>query len=152
SFPAAPDTGIYTVPAGAASVSLYVQTTGLTSGSVACDDVFMERITETENRLMARHTVALDVNGRISGTINENDGQTSQFSILSDVFRVLSPGKPEGMEWQDGYLRVYGSGYQRIIGNNFGAPGQNLVDWFGPNVGAANASKANAVMWMDKSG
>src|SRR5690606_38442769 len=82
----------------------------------------------------AAHTVALDVNGHVSGTINENDGQTSSFSILASVFRVLAPGSAEGMEWQNGYLRVYGSGYQRIIGYNFGAAGQNLVDWFGPNV------------------
>ncbi|MFB8832107.1 hypothetical protein ACE0DR_28655 [Azotobacter sp. CWF10] len=31
-------------------------------------------------------------------------------------------------------------------------PATTLVDYFGPNVGAGAASKANAVMWMDANG
>jgi Carbohydrate binding domain. len=149
-FRADPDTGIYTVPAGAATVQLYVQTTGLTSGAVACDDVFIERISETENRLMARHTLALDVNGNISGMVNENDGETSSFSILANVFRVIS-GPTAGIEWQNGYLRAYALGAQIVLGSNFGSE-NNLMLWCGPNIGADNCSKANGTFWVDNTG
>ncbi len=92
----------------------------------------------------AAHTVAMDVNGRISGTINENDGKRSSFSILADVFRVITGGAASGMEWQANYIRIYGNGYQLVMGTGFGSQG-NLVQWFGANVGAANCTTANCV-------
>jgi len=52
---------------------------------------------------------------------------------------------------RNGYLRVFRGNVQRIIGNGFGQ-GSQLVDYFGPNIGPGNASKTNAVMWMDTSG
>ncbi|WP_369968337.1 hypothetical protein AB8E26_14965 [Stenotrophomonas rhizophila] len=93
-----------------------------------------------------------DVNGAIAGLQVKNDGSTSDFTIRTDVLRVLAPGGADGMEWQNGYIRVYRGNSQRIIGNGFGVPGEGLVDYFGPNVGAAAASKANATMWMDDGG
>lgn len=99
----------------------------------------------------ASHTIALTVDGKVSGTRSQNNGVVSSFEVLADVFRVVGAAA-EGMEWQQGYLRVYGSGYQRIIGNNFGHASDQLVDWFGPNVGASNANKANATTWSDKQG
>lgn len=93
-----------------------------------------------------------DVNGVIAGLQVKNDGSTSDFTIRADVLRVLAPGGADGMEWQNGYIRVYRGNSQRIIGNGFGVPGEGLVDYFGPNVGAAAASKANATMWMDDGG
>ncbi|WP_162455868.1 host specificity factor TipJ family phage tail protein [Pseudoxanthomonas kalamensis] len=146
-----PDTGIYTVPDGVSEIGYHLQTTDLASGAIAVDDVFVERLSTSDERSRAIVGMYLDVNDKIAGYRTENDGTTSAFDILADVFRVTG-GSTEGMEWRDGYLRVYGSGYQRIIGSDFGVSGQELVDYFGPNVGAASASKANAVMWMDKSG
>lgn len=93
-----------------------------------------------------------DVNGVIGGLEVKNNGVRSEFNIRSDVLRVLAPGGADGMEWQNGYIRVYRGNSQRIIGNGFGVPGEGLVDYFGPNVGAAAASKANATMWMDDGG
>lgn len=102
-------------------------------------------------RISAKHTVLLDVNGNISGTISENDGVRSVFSIYANVFRVIGQGA-EGMEWQNGYLRVYGPGYQSLLGTNFGAAGEGLVKWFGPNVGASGATRANGTSWEAKDG
>lgn len=86
----------------------------------------------------------------IAGMQLASNGSTSELNFLADVVNILSPGAADGFEMTKGYLRVWSGNSQRIIGNNFGADG--LVDYFGPNVGAANASKANATMWMDRSG
>jgi len=100
----------------------------------------------------AQWTLSLNVNGHVSGIHSINTGTTSEFTIASSVFRVLAPANADsGMEIKDGTLRTWRGSSQRIIGNGFGQGGQ-LMDWFGPNVGTANASKTNAVMWMDTDG
>jgi len=142
SWPTDPQSGIYTVPAGVVSVGVMIQIAALTSGSLAIDDIVAERISTTDQTFMARNTVTLDVNGNISGTINENDGERSSFSVLASVFRVLTGGAASGMEWQANYLRVYGSGYQYVIGTGFGAS-SNLVQWVGANIGVAACTTAN---------
>lgn len=91
-----------------------------------------------------------DVNGNIAGLQVKNDGTTGELNILADVLNVISPGGVDGLELRDGYLRVWKGGAQRIIGNGFGP--DNLMDYFGPNVGVGNASKVNATMWMDIAG
>lgn len=88
----------------------------------------------------------------IGGMVIENNGQVINTRFSSNTFEVISPGASEGMEWRGGFLRVWKGSAQRIIGTNFGSAGDNLVDYFGPNVGAGAASKANAVMWMDANG
>ena len=142
--------GSIVVPSNAAYMRVTPITTA-TSGGFLVDDVLAEVMTEGETQFLASHTIALDVNGKISGTVNQNDGIRSEFSILADVFRVLG-ATAEGMEWQNGYLRVYGTGYQRIIGHNFGAAGEGLVDWFGPNIGPGNCNRANGLFWLAKDG
>jgi len=85
----------------------------------------------------------------ISMSANPNTG--ADFIIQSHNFYVISPSASDGLELRNGYLRVFRGDVQRIIGNGFGQ-GSQLVDYFGPNVGTGNASKTNAVMWMDSSG
>lgn len=91
-----------------------------------------------------------NVDGHISGIQNKNNGSTSELNFLASAVNILTPGGADGFELTKGYLRVWSGNSQRIIGNNFGADG--LVDYFGPNVGAANANKTNATMWMDRDG
>jgi hypothetical protein len=93
-----------------------------------------------------------DVNGNIAGIQNKNNGTTSEINMLANVLNILSPGAADGLEIQKGYLRVWRGNSQRIIGNGFGVSGEGLIDYFGPNVGAAAASKANATVWMDVNG
>ena len=145
-----PDSGVYTVPSGVVEVAAMLQVSDMSVGSLAFDDVFIERITYADETAMARHTVALDVNGNVSGTVNENDGTRSSFSILATVFRVLSSVTGMGMEWQDGYLRMWKGNAQIVMGHTFG-PG-NLLFWAGPNVGASAVTKANGTWWLDTSG
>jgi len=85
----------------------------------------------------------------IGGMRTHNDGQIVDTTFAADIFRVLSPGgAAEGLEFQNGTLRVWKGNAQRIIGNGFG-PNGDLMEYFGPNVGVNHASKANATMWMD---
>lgn len=97
----------------------------------------------------AQITHVTDVNGNISGTYSINDGVRSSYSILASVFRVISG--VTGLEWQNGYLRAYAASVQLVLGINFGAS-SNLCFWYGPNVGAANCTKANGTIWFDNAG
>ena len=98
----------------------------------------------------ASHSVTLDVGGNISGTQSMNDGKRSSFSILANIFRVISSAS-SGLEWQNGYLRAYSAGIQLVLGINFGAA-SNLCFWYGPNVGVANCNKSNGTIWFDNIG
>ena len=104
----------------------------------------------TDGRLRAKLTHVLDVNGNISGTVSENDGVRSSYSILATVFRVISTLTGMGMEWQNGYLRIWKGSAQLILGHTFGSG--DLVFWYGPNVGAGNCTKANGTIWFDTGG
>ncbi len=118
------------------------------------------RVIQTEGGLaqvMAKaflHLIADSGNGPLIGGMElGNDGNVVSLRFLTNSMEILAPnGASEGMEWRNGYLRVWKGAAQRIIGASFGAAGDNLIDYFGPNVGAGAASKANAVMWMDASG
>ena len=107
-------------------------------------------ISAVSGRVAAKITNALDVNGNISGTVSENDGTRSSFSILASIFRVISSAS-SGLEWQNGYLRAYSSAIQLVLGINFGSS-SNLCFWYGPNVGATNCTKSNGTIWFDNTG
>lgn len=98
----------------------------------------------------AIHAIELTVDGKISGTRSVNDGFRSSFEVLADVFRVISSGM-QGFEVMGGYQRYYSPGAQIIFGHTFGAQ-NDLSFWYGPNIGAAACTKANATIWFDKSG
>ena len=98
----------------------------------------------------ASHSVSLDVNGHVSGTQSINDGKRSSFSILASVFRVISNVVNAGMEWQDGYLRMWKGGAQLVMGHTFGSG--DLIFWYGPNIGSAACTKGNGTIWFDTVG
>ncbi len=98
----------------------------------------------------AQWNLVVQANGVSAGMQLGITGQQSALNILSNAVNILSPGGADGIEMTNGYIRTWAGNSQRIIGNNFGADG--LIDYFGPNVGAANANKANATMWMDRNG
>ncbi len=98
----------------------------------------------------AQWNLGVQANGISAGMQLGITGQTSALNILSNAVNILTPGGADGIEMTQGYLRVWSGNSQRILGNGFG--GDGLVDYFGPNVGAANANKTNATMWMDRNG
>ncbi|MEN5265770.1 hypothetical protein [Stenotrophomonas sp. TWI587] len=96
--------------------------------------------------------VMMNTDGYVSGLQLTAKGQKSAFNVLASAMNILSPGGADGIEMTNGYLRVWRGNSQRIIGNGFGNGGEGLIDYFGPNVGAVAASKANATVWMDVNG
>ncbi|MBN8798981.1 MAG: hypothetical protein J0H45_06435, partial [Stenotrophomonas nitritireducens] len=96
--------------------------------------------------------VYLTAGNVISGVQSINNGIVAEFNVMAHVFRLLSPAGADGMEIQDGYIRIWKGNSQTIIGNRFGVAGQGLMKWFGPNIGAAACTKANATSWEDDQG
>jgi hypothetical protein len=139
----------YTIPAGASAIRAMLNP--VSGSTIRMTQPTIRRLSELDKKTMATHTVSLNVDGFVSGTVSENDGTRSSFSILATVFRVIGSGA-EGMEWANGYLRVWKGNSQTIMGNNFGVAGQKLMKWFGPNIGAAACTKANATSWEDSDG
>lgn len=140
---------VFTVPDNVVSIMPFVYHPGGNTQIWMIDPRISVR-SKVEIAASAAHTITLDVNGNVSGTINENDGKRSSFSILATVFRVISSAA-SGLEWQNGYLRAYSAGIQLVLGINFGAA-SNLCFWYGPNVGANNCSKSNGTIWFDNIG
>lgn len=108
---------------------------------------------DIDGRLKAIHGVLLDVNGRVSGTISENDGVQSSFEILSDVFRISATGTGDRTEYIDGIWRVYAGGGATLkaYGSPFGSNGQ-FVSWFGPQVPLDQCTEANAISYEKADG
>lgn len=144
-------TAIYTVISGDASLQFAVQCLNNNANTaVYVDDVSVELIGEEAESARAKNALLVDVNGVVSGYVNENDGSRSSFSILGTVFRVISTLTGMGMEWLDGYLRIWKGSAQLVLGHSFGSG--DLVMWYGPNVGAASCTKANGLFHLDTSG
>ncbi|TAA20019.1 hypothetical protein EA660_19830 [Pseudoxanthomonas winnipegensis] len=62
----------------------------------------------------ASFTLALNVNGYVSGVTSLNNGTTSTFDILSDTVRFLAPNGGARTEFSNGNWRVYdGNGVLR---------------------------------------
>lgn len=101
---------------------------------------------------LAGYSLYVTADGLTGGMVTKNDGKVVDMKILANVLQILSPNQPDGIEMRDGYIRTWKGNSQRIIGNGFGVGGEGLIDYFGPNVGAAAASKANATVWMDLNG
>ncbi|MDR7193358.1 host specificity factor TipJ family phage tail protein [Luteimonas terrae] len=142
--------GSITVPAEAAYAQFEMATTNtVTTAAYVVDDVEAVMPNSVTTAARAKNTVVLDVNGNVSGTVNENDGTRSVFSIIASVFRVISSGSA-GLDWENGHLRAYFAGAQLLLGSNFGTG--DLMMWAGPNVGAANCTKANGLFWLDSVG
>lgn len=131
--------------------SLDGRTTANANATTALDS----RVTINEQgvaQAKASWGVYLTAGNVISGVQSINNGVIAEFNVMAHVFRLLSPAGADGMEIQDGYIRIWKGNSQTIIGNNFGVAGQKLMRWFGPNIGAAACTKANATIWEDSDG
>ncbi|MBD9534646.1 hypothetical protein IB227_02125 [Stenotrophomonas sp. STM01] len=140
-------TGVWEVPAGVSFLQFCVRCSNIGNPNtyVLVDDVQIELLSEEQNVIRARNTVGVDVNGRWVGTITENDGLRGGTTFVMDYFRLLAAdGASASMEITGNYLRVFNANYQKIIGVGFGVGGA-LMEWFGPNIGAANCTTANCI-------
>ena len=57
-------------------------------GSSASINDIRQVFEDKDGNLVARGGMTNDVNGRVSGFVNNNDGEVGKFDIISDVFRV----------------------------------------------------------------
>ena len=119
-----------------------------TNNNTASATQLLQVTQDLNDRVAAKITNTLDVNGNISGTVSENNGVTSMFSILAQVFRVVNSAAA-GLEMTNGYMRVYTQDMQYIIGSGF-ANGYSM--WFGPNVGINNCTDASAISYAKVNG
>ncbi|MCD9096210.1 host specificity factor TipJ family phage tail protein [Luteimonas fraxinea] len=103
----------------------------------------------------AQITLTTNVNGHVTGMVSKNDGQRGVVSFLADVFEIIASGTVGvgfGRTGRGGYcMRFYAASMQLILGINFGTS-DNLMAWYGPNVGEANCTKANGTAWADNAG
>lgn len=116
------------------------------------------------NGVLAKYGVLLNVNGHITGFLQNNNGLTGDFSILADKFAIIDPSSPGTkivpFSVIGGYanfanpVTVYkvSTGYKLVIGPGFGVSG-DLVLWYGPSATAiSSCTKANGVMAITTAG
>lgn len=105
------------------------------------------------NQALARAAVQLDVNGYVSGWETSNNGQSSDFTVSADRFRILKPGGGARMEFINGrMIATDGSSWMSVYGQPFGA-GNRFVEWTGPYFADLNqCSEANAKKYVRVNG
>ena len=60
--------------------------------TVGTNTASITTLQSTTDGLSARYGVSLDVNGYVTGFLQNNDGQSGSFTILADKFAVVDPG------------------------------------------------------------
>ena len=105
------------------------------------------------NQALARWGVQMDVNGYVSGVEMASNGQTSDFTVSADRFRILKPGGGARMEFINGrMIATDGSSWMSVYGQPFGA-GNRFVEWTGPYFADLNqCSEANAKKYVRVNG
>jgi hypothetical protein len=105
------------------------------------------------NQALARAAVQLDVNGYVSGWETSNNGQSSDFTVSADRFRILKPGGGARMEFINGrMIATDGSSWMSVYGQPFGA-GNRFVEWTGPYFADLNqCSEVNAKKYVRVNG
>lgn len=81
------------------------------------------------NGLSARQGISLDVNGYVTGYVQNNDGTSGSFTILADRFAVVSPGGGTPFvpfEISDGFVRIKDAiigtlSVNKLVSGTFGA-------------------------------
>jgi hypothetical protein len=80
----------------------------------------------TTNGLNAKYGVALDVNGYITGFVQNNNGTSGTFAILADKFAIVTPGQNPTVPFEVSNGNVYVNG-QRITPGSIGADRINVT-------------------------
>jgi len=112
------------------------------------------RATQLENgqsQLQASYTWALDVNGRAIGMTSVNNGTIGRIDFVADRFGIVDPNNTGSTTFEGGRWITRSGAYMMVHGKPFGVSG-DLMMWFGVGSNPANASKANALFWIDNQG
>lgn len=119
------------------------------------------------NGLNARWGVKLDVNGYVSGITSVNNGDTAEFVIAADKFRIVSAGQSprqlfaidsggksnifSDMYLGNGRIIIDTGTYMKVQGIGFGV-GNEFIEWFGPKMAITACARGNAISYMTKYG
>lgn len=95
----------------ATETSALAQSISAISSTLNGNTATIATLAQSVNGLSARYGVSLDVNGYVTGFVQNNDGQTGSFLIRADRFAVVTPGESPIVPFE-----VTGSGV-RIRGN-----------------------------------
>ena len=137
------------------------QITSLTT-TVNSNTATLTTFGESINGLSARQGVRLDVNGRITGFVQNNDGSQGDFNIVADNFRVIDPdtgaafidADENGLRLRNGRVIMDNGIFIRATGVGFGTSGQ-FIEWFGPRPTGGNlalCTEANAISYLKTNG
>jgi len=114
---------------------------------------------ESIDGLEARQGVRLDVNGRVTGYVQNNDGEEGNFTIVADNFEVVDPDTGEvylgadedGLRLQNGKVVMDNGVNMLVMGAGFGVDSQ-FVMWFGPSQPIEDCNEADALFFLDVTG
>lgn len=93
-----------------------------------------------------------DVNGRITGTVSENDGESDSYTIISSKLVLADPDGTAGTSFADGRWTNpdAAAGTRTVYGRAFGGD-QKLEWWTGPaSVAEGAETKANAYVYISR--
>ena len=100
------------ITANASAITSLNTTVG---GNVSAISALQTRANDIEQSFYASYTLSLDVNGYVSGFQSSNNGQSADFTILADNFRIMKPGGGARTEFSGDNWRVYdASGVLRV--------------------------------------
>ncbi|WP_198283600.1 host specificity factor TipJ family phage tail protein, partial [Stenotrophomonas sp. SKA14] len=124
------------------------------AASASATQALSVRATQLENgqsQLQASYTWALDVNGRAIGMTSVNNGTIGQINFVADRFGIVDPNNTGSTTFEGGRWVTRSGAYMMVHGKPFGVS-NDLMMWFGIGSNPANASKANALFWIDNQG
>ncbi|MFL4597562.1 host specificity factor TipJ family phage tail protein [Stenotrophomonas maltophilia] len=124
------------------------------AASASATQALSVRATQLENgqsQLQASYTWALDVNGRAIGMTSVNNGTIGRIDFVADRFGIVDPNNTGSTTFEGGRWVTRSGAYMMVHGKPFGVS-NDLMMWFGIGSNPANASKANALFWIDNQG
>lgn len=74
-------------------------------------------LAQSVNGIAARYGVSLDVNGYVTGFVQNNNGSSGSFDILADRFRVVIPGQAPRTVFEINGTDISMTGSVRVNGN-----------------------------------
>lgn len=126
-------------------------TTALTANAMQSMQVRATTLENGQATLLASYTWALDVNGRAIGMTSVNNGTIGRIDFVADRFGIVDPNNTGSTTFEGGRWITRSGAYMMVHGKPFGVSG-DLMMWFGVGSNPANASKANALFWIDNQG
>ena len=137
------------------------QITSLTT-TVNSNTATLTTFGESIDGLEARQGVRLDVNGRITGYVQNNDGAQGNFIVVADNFQVVDPdtgvtfidADEDGLRLRNGRVIMDNGVFLKAVGVGFGTSNQ-FIEWFGPRPTGGNLAlcdEATALAYLKTNG